>query len=132
MLRGCAPPGGEHTPSGQVTVAAKVRDDAAQDVDRRHEVGGLDVLEHALVGLQVTIAAAKTAGFAMLSEASLPASSTTHPGPPDHRRVLESQARWRALNAPHLVALVRAGAWFEKGTLVERPDEKPGGDQQVA
>jgi hypothetical protein len=33
-----------------------------QDVDRRHEVGGLDVFEHALVGLQVTIAGAKTAG----------------------------------------------------------------------
>jgi len=32
---------------------------------------------------------------------------------------------------PHLVALVRAGARFEKGTLVERPDES-GGDQQVA
>ena len=32
---------------------------------------------------------------------------------------------------PHLVALVRAGARFEKGKLVERPDES-GGDQQVA
>jgi hypothetical protein len=26
-------------------------------------------------------------------------------------------------NGPHLVALVRAGAKFEKGVLVERPDE---------
>jgi putative transposase len=34
-----------------------------------------------------------------------------------------SQARWRAVNAPHLVALVRAGATFGKGKLVERPDE---------
>ena len=42
-----------------------------------------------------------------------------------------AQARWRAVNAPHLVALVRAGATFEKGKLVERPDES-GGDQQVA
>lgn len=34
-----------------------------------------------------------------------------------------AQARWRAVNAPHLVALVRAGARFEAGKLVERPDE---------
>jgi len=34
-----------------------------------------------------------------------------------------AQARWRAVNAPHLVALVRAGAVFHKGKLVERPDE---------
>jgi transposase-like protein len=33
-----------------------------------------------------------------------------------------AQARWRAVNAPHLVALVRAGARFEAGKLVERPD----------
>jgi transposase-like protein len=32
-----------------------------------------------------------------------------------------AQARWRAVNAPHLVALVRAGARFERGHLVERP-----------
>src|ERR687895_323336 len=36
-----------------------------------------------------------------------------------------AQARWRAVNAPHLVALVRAGAVFEAGKLVERPDEQP-------
>ena len=47
-------------------------------------------------------------------------------------KLIESaQAGWRAVNAPHLVALVRAGARFEKGKLVERPDES-GGDQQVA
>jgi transposase-like protein len=47
-------------------------------------------------------------------------------------KLIESaQHRWRAVNAPHLVALVRAGATFEKGQLVERPDES-GGDQQVA
>jgi putative transposase len=47
-------------------------------------------------------------------------------------KLIESaQARWRAVNAPHLVALVRVGARFEKGKLVERPDES-GGDQQVA
>jgi hypothetical protein len=33
------------------------------------------------------------------------------------------RTRWRAVNAPHLVALVRAGALFEAGKLVERPDE---------
>lgn len=36
-----------------------------------------------------------------------------------------AQDRWRAVNAPHLVALVRAGARFEAGKLVERPDEHP-------
>ena len=47
-------------------------------------------------------------------------------------KLIESaQTRWRAVNAPHLVALVRAGATFEKGKLVERPDES-GSDQQVA
>jgi hypothetical protein len=34
-----------------------------------------------------------------------------------------AQDRWRAVNAPHLVALVRAGALFEDGKLIERPDE---------
>jgi len=33
--------------------------------------------------------------------------------------------RWRAVNAPHLVALVRAGATFVNGKLVERPDDQP-------
>jgi putative transposase len=51
-------------------------------------------------------------------------------------KLIESaQARWRAVNAPHLVALVRAGAQFNKGKLVERTDEpavESGGDQQVA
>jgi hypothetical protein len=42
-----------------------------------------------------------------------------------------AQAHWRAVNAPHLVALVRDGAKFENGKLVERPDES-GGDQQAA
>jgi hypothetical protein len=31
-----------------------------------------------------------------------------------------AQDRWRAVNAPHLVALVCAGARFERGKLVER------------
>ena len=42
-----------------------------------------------------------------------------------------AQARWRAVNAPHLVALVRAGAVFEKGQLVERPAES-GGEANAA
>ena len=33
-----------------------------------------------------------------------------------------AQARWRAITAPHLVALVRAGARFENGYLVEHPE----------
>ena len=36
-----------------------------------------------------------------------------------------AQDRWRAVNGPHLVALVRAGATFEAGKLVERPAEHP-------
>jgi len=46
-----------------------------------------------------------------------------------------AQARWRAVNAPHLVALVRAGAEFKNGVLVERPDEpdhESGGNSEVA
>ena len=39
-----------------------------------------------------------------------------------------AQDRWRAVNGPHLVALVRAGARFEKGVIVER--EQP--DQEAA
>ena len=34
-----------------------------------------------------------------------------------------AQARWRAVNAPHLVALVRTGAVFHKGKLLERPTD---------
>jgi transposase-like protein len=34
-----------------------------------------------------------------------------------------AQAHWRAVNAPHLVALVRAGAIFHKGKLLERPTD---------
>ena len=51
-------------------------------------------------------------------------------------KLIESaQHRWRAVNAPHLVALVRAGATFKKGKLVERPSEsshESGGDRQAA
>lgn len=47
-------------------------------------------------------------------------------------KLMESaQSRWRAANASHLVDLVRAGATFERGILIERPDESEGG-QHVA
>jgi transposase-like protein len=37
-------------------------------------------------------------------------------------KLLEAaQDRWRAVNGPHLVALVRAGTRFEQDVLVERP-----------
>jgi transposase-like protein len=40
-------------------------------------------------------------------------------------KLIESaQDRWRALNAPHLVALVRAGATFTGGKLIERPAQE--------
>src|SRR4051812_31639137 len=39
-----------------------------------------------------------------------------------------AQDRWRALNGPHLVVLVRAGAHFEKGVIVERQQQ----DQEAA
>jgi hypothetical protein len=40
-------------------------------------------------------------------------------------KLIESaQDRWRAVNAPHLVALVRAGATFTSGKLIERPGEE--------
>ncbi len=35
-----------------------------------------------------------------------------------------AQGRWRAVNAPHLVALARAGATFSNGKLIERPGEQ--------
>jgi putative transposase len=45
-------------------------------------------------------------------------------------KLLESaQQRWRAVNALHLVALVRAGAKFHKGMMIERPNQQ---DQEAA
>jgi hypothetical protein len=40
-----------------------------------------------------------------------------------YKLIEAAQSRGRAVNAPRLVALVRADAKFENGTLVERPDE---------
>jgi hypothetical protein len=40
-------------------------------------------------------------------------------------KLLEAaEDRWRAVNAPHLVALVRAGTRFERGRLIERELER--------
>ena len=39
-----------------------------------------------------------------------------------------AESHWRAVNGPHLVALVRAGARFEKGVIVEREQQ----DQEAA
>jgi lipid A disaccharide synthetase len=48
-------------------------------------------------------------------------------------KLIESaQHRWRAVNSAHPVALVRAGAKFENGVLVERPDESASGDTHAA
>jgi transposase-like protein len=40
-----------------------------------------------------------------------------------YKLIESAQTRWRMLNAPHLVALVRAGVTFEKGVMVERSDD---------
>jgi len=37
-----------------------------------------------------------------------------------------AESRWRSVNAPHLVALVRAGAKFEGGLLGERSGQEGG------
>ena len=50
-------------------------------------------------------------------------------------KLIESaQTRWRCVNAPHLVPLVRAGATFVNGKLVERPinqDHQGGGHTRL-
>jgi len=37
--------------------------------------------------------------------------------------IQSAQDHWRSVNAPHLVALVRAGAVFSNGVLIERPEQ---------
>jgi transposase-like protein len=55
-----------------------------------------------------------------------------------YKLIESAQTRWRAVNAPHLVALVRNGALFHKGKLLERPiditptDEDHSGATEVA
>ena len=43
--------------------------------------------------------------------------------------IAAAEQRWRAVNSPHLVPLVRAGATFEKGMLIERNNHE---DQEAA
>jgi len=46
-----------------------------------------------------------------------------------YKLIESAQGRWRAVNAPQLVALVRAGVKFEKGVMVERSEVQ---DTEVA
>jgi transposase-like protein len=46
-----------------------------------------------------------------------------------YKLIEAAQSRWRSINAPHLVALVRAGAKFDKGVMIERPTKQ---DKKVA
>jgi putative transposase len=41
-----------------------------------------------------------------------------------YKLIQAAERRWRLVNAPHLVALVRAGAAFKDGKLVERPEDQ--------
>ena len=41
-----------------------------------------------------------------------------------YKLLTAAQARWRSVNAAHLVALVRAGATFVDGLLIEREDQR--------
>ncbi|MGB6244118.1 MAG: IS256 family transposase [Gordonia sp. (in: high G+C Gram-positive bacteria)] len=47
-----------------------------------------------------------------------------------YKLIEAAQVKWRAVNAPHLVALVRAGKTFEKGKLVE--SDTPSTSQEEA
>jgi transposase-like protein len=42
--------------------------------------------------------------------------------------IKSAEERWRSVNGPHLVALVRAGAQFHNGAIIERPNQ----DQEAA
>jgi hypothetical protein len=46
--------------------------------------------------------------------------------------IQSAQDHWRMVNAPHLVALVRNGATFTGGKLIERPGEDTGEAAQEA
>jgi transposase-like protein len=41
-----------------------------------------------------------------------------------YKLLAAAQARWRSVNSPHLVALVRAGATFVDGFIIEREDQR--------
>jgi hypothetical protein len=46
-----------------------------------------------------------------------------------YKLLRSAEERWRAVNGPHLVALVRAGAKFHRGVIIERPNHQ---DQEDA
>ena len=46
-----------------------------------------------------------------------------------YKLIEAAQDRWRSVNAPHLVVLVRAGAKFDKGVMIERTTQH---DKEVA
>ena len=50
-------------------------------------------------------------------------------GPVTYKLIEAAQTRWRKVNAPELVALVRTGAVFHKGKLLERPTDITAPDQ---
>jgi hypothetical protein len=41
-----------------------------------------------------------------------------------YKLIESAQRHWRMVNAPHLVALVPAGATFINGRLVQRPEDQ--------
>jgi hypothetical protein len=45
--------------------------------------------------------------------------------------IMAAHNRWRAVNAPHLLALVRVGARFVNGKLVEREEDRQSGTRPV-
>jgi hypothetical protein len=45
--------------------------------------------------------------------------------------IMAAQDRWRAVKAPHLVSLVRAGTTFVNGRLIERDDDQHSGTLPV-
>jgi hypothetical protein len=67
--------------------------------------------------------------ISIFSTVRLPTRVTQGPGSPAaglamvFKLIEAASERWRYVNGPHLAALVRAGVRFEKGVLVERPDE---------
>jgi saccharopine dehydrogenase-like NADP-dependent oxidoreductase len=67
-------------------------------------------------GIAIVPSAAFYGGLAVQADFTTADSVTV----PHHLKV--SEISRRAVNAPHLVALVRAGARFERGVLAERPE----------
>jgi len=45
--------------------------------------------------------------------------------------ILSAQDRWRTVNAPHLLALVRTGASFANGELIDRDEDRQAVEPRV-